>query len=62
MKRTRSTTEIARLWGSTSRPDAQCDAGARARHAGIPELLAELEPHGEVVLALLTGNIERVRG
>lgn len=25
---------------------------------GIPELLAELEPHAEVVLALLTGNIE----
>jgi phosphoglycolate phosphatase len=51
--------DIARLW--------ELYLAALARNAtpervlvmpGIPELLAELQPHGEVVLALLTGNIE----
>ncbi len=50
---------MARLW--------EIYLGGLARNAtpervlvmpGVPELLAELEPHTEVVLALLTGNLE----
>jgi phosphoglycolate phosphatase-like HAD superfamily hydrolase len=51
--------ELPRLWETYLAGLARNIASGRVRvMPGIRELLAELQPHAEVVLALLTGNIE----